>query len=169
VVSLDVGCGPHKRGDIGIDYSKESCADIVADSHFLPFKEKVFDKVISVTVIEHSPNALNFLKEQARVLKRQGRVELITDNAQYYNFSVMRLGRGGILHWNFCKDHYGIFYPKNIERLMILAGFTVDKMAYQSNRKSKADIAAKILVKLGIWRKDCLCDRFLVTGTVISK
>ena len=165
MVSLDVGCGVNKRGDIGIDYSKKSHADVIADSHFLPFKDNIFDKVVSVTVFEHSPNVLNFLKEQARVLKQHGTVEMCTDNAQYYNFSVMQLGKGGILHENFHKDHYAIFFPKNVERLMRLAGLTVKRVDYQSSRKSKADVAAKMLVRLRVWRKNCLYDRFMVIGT----
>ena len=67
---MDVGCGKNKHGDIGIDYSRDSDADIIADAEHLPFKNEVFAKVVSVTVLEHSPNPLNFLKEQYRVLKK---------------------------------------------------------------------------------------------------
>jgi len=58
MVSLDVGCGKVKRGDIGIDYSKDSDADITADSHHLPFRDEGFGSVSSTVVLEHSPNPL---------------------------------------------------------------------------------------------------------------
>jgi hypothetical protein len=45
VVTLDVGCGKHKRGDIGIDYSRDSEADIIADACYLPFKDEVFERL----------------------------------------------------------------------------------------------------------------------------
>jgi SAM-dependent methyltransferase len=79
---LDVGCGKNKRGDIGIDYSRDSEADVIADAHFLPFIDGVFDGGVSNHVIEHSPNPLTFLREQYRILKNNGKLTLVTDNAQ---------------------------------------------------------------------------------------
>jgi len=87
-ISLDIGCGMAKRGDIGIDYSRDSDADVIADSHFLPFKEGAFGSVSSTVVLEHSPNPLLFLKEQFRVLVPNGEIKVVTDNAQYYCWSV---------------------------------------------------------------------------------
>ncbi len=127
MLTLDVGCGRNKRGDIGVDYSKDSNADIIADACYLPFKDETFDKVISTVVLEHSPNPLNFLKEQYRVLKRGGEVEVTTDNAQYYRWSVMKLF--GIRHEDYHADHYMIFFPKNVIRLLRLANFS--KISYQ--------------------------------------
>jgi 2-polyprenyl-3-methyl-5-hydroxy-6-metoxy-1,4-benzoquinol methylase len=161
---LDVGCGKNKRGDLGIDYSRNSSADIIADSHNLPFRNGIFDRVISITVLEHSPNPLNFLKEQSRILRVNGKMELVTDNAQYYKWSVMKLGKGGILHEDFHTDHYGIFFPKNVKRLMKLAGFEIEDVMYLRDKKSKMEILAKMLVKLGIWRAECLYSRFRIVG-----
>lgn len=159
---LDVGCGKHKRGDVGIDYSRNSEADVIADAHYLPFKDRVFNKVISAVVFEHSPNPLNFLEEQYRVLKKEGKIELETDNAQYYLWSVM--GARGMKHENCHEDHYMIFYPKNVMRLMKLAGFKVNSFQYIKPWKRKLDFFAKLLVKLGVWRKDCLYPRFKIKG-----
>ena len=48
-LNLDIGCGyvnesqPYlKRGDIGIDIVA-GFADLLADSHFLPFRDSVFE------------------------------------------------------------------------------------------------------------------------------
>jgi ubiquinone/menaquinone biosynthesis C-methylase UbiE len=81
MVTLDVGCGKHKRGDIGIDYSRNSDADVIADAEHLPFKDEAFTETMSTVVLEHSPNPLSFLMEQNRILKQNGRIELVTDNA----------------------------------------------------------------------------------------
>jgi len=162
-LSLDVGCEHFKRGDIGVDYSRNSLADIIADAHHLPFKNETFTKTISVTVLEHSPNPLNFLKEQYRVLKKGGEIEVTTDNAQYFSWSVMNFGRGGCRHEDYYADHFMIFYPKNVIRLLELAGFK--GISYHFiGRKTKIDSVVKLLIKLGIWRNDCQYFRFIVTA-----
>lgn len=158
---LDVGCGKHKRGTIGIDYSKDSEADIIADAHFLPFKDEIFDKVISITVLEHSPNPLVFLKEQYRILKYNGKVELITDNAQYYKWSVLRFR--GKKHEDYHKDHYMIFFPKNVQRLFERAGFKVTSIKLIGIR-GRFDPIIKVLVSLGLIRKESLYYRIKVIG-----
>lgn len=166
---MDVGCHKHKRGDISIDYSRDSNADIIADAHCLPFQGGVFDKVISVVVLEHSPNPLNFIKEQFRVLKEGGMIELTTDNAQYYRWSVLAFR--GQQHASLEKDHCMIFYPKNVMRLMKLAGFKIICFKYIGNKK-KIDLMIRPLVKLGLLRDACLYYRFHMRaqkGAVISK
>jgi hypothetical protein len=42
VVGLDVGCGKNKRAEIGIDRFKSKGVDVVADMHFLPFRDGTF-------------------------------------------------------------------------------------------------------------------------------
>lgn len=58
---LDLGCGRNKRGDIGVDYSKDSNADVIADVCHLPFKDGVFDKIVGFCIFEHICNPLFFL------------------------------------------------------------------------------------------------------------
>ncbi|MGB9959435.1 MAG: methyltransferase domain-containing protein [Candidatus Bathyarchaeales archaeon] len=160
-LTLDVGCGKCKRGDIGIDYSRDSEADIIADACHLPFKDETFNKITSTTVLEHSPNPLNFLKEQYRVLKKRGEIEVTTDNAQYYRWSVMQLF--GIRHENYHKDHYMIFFPKNVIRLMQLAGFSNISYQYlKYPRRRKMDFFVSLLIKTNLLRSACLFYRFKV-------
>jgi ubiquinone/menaquinone biosynthesis C-methylase UbiE len=160
-ITLDVGCGKCKRGDIGVDYSRNSAADIIADACYLPFRDKVFDKITSTVVLEHVPNPLNFLKEQHRVLKNSGKIEVTTDNAQHYCWSVMKLR--GIRHEDYHGDLYMIFFPKNVIRLMTLAGFQNITFRYMRFPR-KMDFIALMLIKIGIWRDECLYKRFEVVG-----
>jgi len=156
--TLDVGCGQHKRGDIGVDYSKLSSADVIADACHLPFRNDVFDKVISVVVLEHSPNPFSFIKEQYRVLKHGGKLELITDNAQYYRWSV--LGFRGAQHEKCHGDHYMIFYPKNVERLLSRANFINVSTRYIKAGLDKMDFIILLLIKMKVLRKECIFKRF---------
>jgi predicted SAM-dependent methyltransferase len=116
---LDVGCGKNKRGDVGIDYSRDSEADVIADACFLPFIDGVFDGVVNNHVIEHSPNSLAFLREQYRILKNNAKLTLVTDNAQYFRFSVLSFKLYGTRHEDY-PDHCMIFYPKNIVKRALI-------------------------------------------------
>lgn len=84
MLSLDIGCGDYKRGNVGIDkyrFSPEigaqthffkTKADVIAIGEYLPFKSECFDRIVSFHVIEHSANPELFLKEAIRVCKNGG-------------------------------------------------------------------------------------------------
>jgi SAM-dependent methyltransferase len=71
LVTLDVGCGDFKRGDIGVDKIKTSEVDVVADIEGtgLPFIDDAFDVVVSFQFIEHVSNPENVLLEMLMVSK----------------------------------------------------------------------------------------------------
>jgi SAM-dependent methyltransferase len=80
-ISLDVGCGHNKRGDIGIDIYNFEGVTVVADiSNGLPFKDNVFAKVFFYHVIEHIPIAKfdTVFYELWRVTKANGLVKIKT-------------------------------------------------------------------------------------------
>ncbi len=159
---LDIGCGWRKRGDVGIDYvkfpyGKKGCLDVQADAETLPFRDAAFDRVIAWNVIEHSLNAYNYLKECTRVLKDTGELEIVTDNPYHYMWSVLKPGLGGTEHSELASDHYCIFYPKNLERLLAKLNFEVAHFSWEVQRPWIITYPfAKFLVKIGIWRKECL-------------
>ena len=76
---LDDGCGgcivknfiDKNMHYIGIDIGGNG-ADINSDARRLPFKDGVFDKVVSIVVIQHIPEDLVCLQEMNRVLKEGG-------------------------------------------------------------------------------------------------
>jgi ubiquinone/menaquinone biosynthesis C-methylase UbiE len=77
---LDLGCGPRDQAVpvtysryqyVGIDYSNEQ-ADFLADAHAIPFKDNVFDCVLSYAVLEHLHNPFVAIREIERVLKPGG-------------------------------------------------------------------------------------------------
>jgi SAM-dependent methyltransferase len=158
MVTLDVGCGKRTCGDIGIDYNRNSDADVIADAEHLPFKDEAFTETMSTVVLEHSPNPLNFLMEQHRTLKQNGRIELVTDNAQCFRWSVLKFR--GQKHEDYHTDHYMIFYPENVARLMRLAGFNNIVTEYVSKEKFKMGVPFALLVKVGLFRKECMYKRF---------
>ncbi|MCW3980084.1 MAG: class I SAM-dependent methyltransferase [Candidatus Bathyarchaeota archaeon] len=71
---LDVGCGRHKRGDVGVDLSRNSLADVIADAHHLPFRDESLDIVISHHMIEHLKKPEHSVKEMLRISKGQVKI-----------------------------------------------------------------------------------------------
>ncbi len=87
---LDVGCGakpyeaifrPYVTEYIGVEHeatfaqtsaSKEGKPDVVYDGHTLPFADGSFDTVMSVQVLEHTPDPQRLIDEMGRVLRQEG-------------------------------------------------------------------------------------------------
>ncbi len=88
---LDVGCGqkpyehifrPYVDAYVGVEYgetfvktnasAKNGQPDFVYDGKTLPFGDKSFDTVLSIQVLEHTPNPGPLVVEMARVLKDGG-------------------------------------------------------------------------------------------------
>src|SRR5258708_2618194 len=104
---LDLGCGDgfylHLLSNLGLDLKLtgsdfDEAALIVAKKRFkgsgikfvkgdlmskLPFKDKVFDKIVMSEVAEHLPNDLKGLKEVFRILKPNGVLCITVPNANY--------------------------------------------------------------------------------------
>lgn len=93
-VILDVGTGSgatlkHIKDykiKIGIDISKEmlkiarlktNAYLILADAHFLPFKDEMFDTIILVFVYRNLEDRKTFLKEAYRLLKNKGKLLIL--------------------------------------------------------------------------------------------
>ncbi len=85
--TLDNGCGTGlflpKLGEysVGLDLSSELLSEarsrvnqglVQADSETLPFRENVFDSLVSVTVIQNVPSPETMVTESARVTKQGG-------------------------------------------------------------------------------------------------
>lgn len=81
--------------DAGIRLARERRAGNLhfarADGQVLPFRDRSFDLVLSHAVIEHVPDAPEYLRECARVMKPGGRMYLST--APYLSFAGAHLPR----------------------------------------------------------------------------
>jgi len=69
--TLDIGCGPKKYGNIGIDIKKTTAVDVVASAEYLPFKDGTFDTVFCCHVLEHVPAYERAVEEAKRVTRCQ--------------------------------------------------------------------------------------------------
>ncbi len=85
---LDLGCGINKRpGAIGVDFNADSAADVLADINkgALPFRDRVFDEVSLIHVIEHVDNVITTVEEAHRVCRPGALIRIETPH--YTDFS----------------------------------------------------------------------------------
>ena len=107
-VILDIGCGhgyfvrrlwrPALR-IFGIDLNQSGieiaqryncpngCGFAFADAMYLPFRDKIFDKIMSVCAFEHFFNDEKAIKEANRILKKEGKFVLSVDSFSYQGIS----------------------------------------------------------------------------------
>lgn len=78
---LDLGCGKNKtKGAIGVDWDKDSAADITHDLNVYPypFADNEFDHIICSHIVEHVNDVKRLMEEIHRIAKPNAIVEGIT-------------------------------------------------------------------------------------------
>jgi 2-polyprenyl-3-methyl-5-hydroxy-6-metoxy-1,4-benzoquinol methylase len=130
---LDVGCGTGWLGDhfpryTGIDASEEAVRSaqrhgrrvlrVDLTSQALPFEDGSFDGVILKDVLEHLPQAVPVVHEVRRVLRPTGAVFASSPDAQDWVWDDY--------------THYRPFTRKSFRLLFSDAGFTVERVGYES-------------------------------------
>ena len=147
---LEVGCGAGKTGAAlktqlgafvaGIEMNSaiaeraKDCLDDVLVGNIekikIPYDEQSFDCVIFADVLEHLIDPLAALKKIRKLLKPDGSVVASIPNVQYWAV-VQNLVEG---NWTYEKEgildatHLRFFTFKEIQKLFIKAGFTIDKV-----------------------------------------
>ena len=75
MITLNLGCGDDKRGEVRIDMNPERKGlNLIADIHSIPLRTSVFDGVFCDSVFEHVMSPFKVLSEMARVSKKRIRV-----------------------------------------------------------------------------------------------
>jgi len=96
---LNIGCGNETYGTDFVDLypSRDDILKIDIQSEKLPY-------------LEHCMNPGNVISEMYRVLKKGGKLIIITDNANYWGYSLRNsLHRGGYEKNNLEDKHYVLF------------------------------------------------------------
>lgn len=150
---LDAGCGSGRvfryetatgARVVGVDVSSElrgnpNVSDAVrGDVTSLPFRDAVFDLVLSSHMVEHLPEPARAFREMARALRPGGRLLLLTPNRFHYVPLVasllpqrlhVRINRSRGVD---AEDVFPTFYRANtagrLRRLLEGAGLTVERL-----------------------------------------
>ena len=109
---LDAGAGECRfkslfshAGYVGIDFAQGDPAwnysqlDVIGRLEQLPFPDASFDHVLSIVVLEHTPEPARVIEEFARVLKRGGMVHMVVPHMWEEHqkpFDFFRFTSGGI-------------------------------------------------------------------------
>lgn len=147
---LNVGCGYDTYGTDFLDLypSRKEIKKCNFDTDKFPYKDNTFDEIFSKNNFEHLQNPKHFLNESRRVLKRGGRVVIITDNAAYHGF-FGRAHHGW--HEEMHKDHpddrhYALFTPTHLKNWLEMSGFRDIKSQYMvANPKDRKSAFAAAL------------------------
>ncbi|MEM3373326.1 MAG: class I SAM-dependent methyltransferase [Candidatus Anstonellales archaeon] len=158
---LNAGCGSDLS--YGTDFvdlypSSEKVIKVDLDNDRFPYPDETFDEVYSKCVFEHLTNPANFMKESYRVLKKGGRLVIITDNATFIGWWItshkyeQRHGQEDM--------HFALFTHYHLENWAKKFSFKVKKVEYVSyinnnnlNLISLLKIAAKKLAYLVLPKK----------------
>lgn len=131
---LDIGCdaGLLKQiiGErcVNVDISATKAVDIIADGHYLPFKNSTFDVVVCNEVLEHVISPLQLLKEANRVSR--SRLILSVPNPYCYK-QIFSMARNNYNLKEFL--HLSMFGKNEIDQLLSLSGWKVIRSYYDPN------------------------------------
>jgi predicted SAM-dependent methyltransferase len=121
---LNLGSGNSIYGSDRLDFIKTSSTTLVCDlEKGVPFPDEIFDEVYSKSFLEHLTNVGFHLKECYRVLKKDGVINVTTDNAscqRYYWFGT-HTGRYEQLHHG--DRHFSVFTKNHLKNHFEVAGF----------------------------------------------
>ena len=156
---LNIGCGNDTDGTDFIDLypQRKNVIKCAIDSERFPYKDNTFDKIKMYFVFEHLKNHEHALKEIFRVLKGGGEIDLKTDNASYWYYSLDNkthtAGYESKLDYGKDDKHYGLFTDWHLKNYFEDSGFKVLKIinSYKSaipNKGEKLSIRGMVVIAI---------------------
>ena len=127
-LSVNIGCGETSDGDVRVDFIRTPTATVVADALNLPFRDCTFTQAYERNLLEHMPNPAFHLAEVRRILRENGNLELITDNAACLKYYVLGTHTGGYSKAGGKDRHYAVFTIEHIRNLVSEAGLLIVKI-----------------------------------------
>ncbi|MGA2461114.1 MAG: methyltransferase domain-containing protein [Candidatus Bathyarchaeia archaeon] len=127
-LKLNLGCGNDTYGDIRLDLFPTKGANVVGDSQRLPFKDSMFTEVYERNLFEHLPNPAQHLHEIRRVMKINGTLTIITDNAACLKYYILGTHTGGYRKHGGKDRHFALFTEEHMRNFMDLCGFKIDEL-----------------------------------------
>ncbi len=157
---LNVGCGSDTYGTDFVDlYPKRAeVKKVNLDFEKLPYENETFDEVYSRCLLEHLRNPGNALEEMVRVLKKYGKLELITDNANHWLYALDNSLHTGEYETRSAGEedkHYCLFTDWHLKNHLSKLGVEIEKIEYIENTSKQGFLIMlvnKILKHTPFWR-----------------
>ena len=126
--SVNIGCGGTSNGDVRVDFIRTQSVTVVADGLHLPFRDNTFTYAYERNLLEHVPNPGSHLVEVRRILRHNGNLELITDNAACLKYYLLGTHTGGYSKAGGKDRHYAVFTIEHVRNLLAAAGLITVKV-----------------------------------------
>lgn len=91
-------------------------------------ESNLYDFAFTVQTIEHVEQPDEFLRSIKRVLKPGGKLVIVTDNTDSYDFKIFKKSHWGGYHF---PRHWNLFNRKNLTKLAEKVGFKTEKITTQ--------------------------------------
>jgi ubiquinone/menaquinone biosynthesis C-methylase UbiE len=127
-LSVNIGCGRTSDGDVRVDFIRTPTVTVIADALHLPFRENIFTRAYERNLLEHMPNPTSHLVEVRRILKPNGNLELVTDNAACLKYYILGTHTGGYCRADGRDKHYAVFTIEHVRNLLSAAGLIAVKI-----------------------------------------
>lgn len=114
---LNVGCG---NDDFGTDFidlypMNKNVKKCDVDKKKYPYRDGTFDVIYSRCNFEHLSNPSHFINESYRILKKDGLLIIVTDNANYFGFAFSEGHHLKYSGYGIEDLHYGLYTPEHLE------------------------------------------------------
>jgi ubiquinone/menaquinone biosynthesis C-methylase UbiE len=133
---LNLGCGNDTYGTNFVDLypQRNEVKKCRIDKERLPYRDNLFDEVRFYFAFEHLTNPEFTLKEIYRVLKKGGILDLKTDNASYWYYSLDNKTHTGRYENKeaYGKEdrHFGLFTDLHLLNYFLEFNFGIKKIKY---------------------------------------
>lgn len=135
---LNVGSGLDTYGTHFIDVYpvKKGIIKCNVDEEDFPFPPNSFDEVYAKCIFEHMRNPNNFLKRCFKVLKKGGKIKVITDNAGCWvwhapmNFLYAKQHYENTIREGKMDRHYALYTTMHLSNHLSAAGFKNIRVNY---------------------------------------
>jgi predicted SAM-dependent methyltransferase len=128
----NLGCGDDTYGDYRVDINKTKATIHVFNvEKGIKFDDNMFDEVCSRNLLEHLRNVGYHLDECFRVLKKGGKINIITDNAECIRYYIFGTHTGRYEKLSMPNDrHFEVFTKSHLLNHFTVAGFTDVTLKY---------------------------------------
>ncbi len=120
---------------IAVQNRKKNSRYLLADGRRIPFRDRAFDCVICIDVLEHTEDYRRIISEIHRVLRKGSRLVISVPSREYpftydpLNFLLKPFGRHAPIGiWGF--GHLRLYRDSEFRRELEKAGFRVEKTEY---------------------------------------
>ncbi|HEV3110435.1 MAG TPA: glycosyltransferase [Candidatus Binataceae bacterium] len=164
-LTLDAGCGSSiiiqsLNDAIALDYNfaktrylhRLQIPALRASAFALPFKDEIFDCVVSSQVIEHIPREQVLFDEMWRVLRPGGMLIIGTPDYATWQWRTIEPLYGMLMPWAYRDEHISHYTREELSGILERMGFVHEETAYVAHAELIMRYRKPLVMQLGAQR-----------------